>query len=182
MVEIVILGLLMQGKMSGYDIKKVAEQSVGLFIKMSYGSLYPALKRLAGEGDVIEEDTNDAKNRKLYAVTEQGGRRFLAWLGEPLQTNKREHLLKIFFYDHLDEPTRKRNLTNLEQTLQRSIAEMEAVQSVVEKELDQLEDKDDYYYRVSVMHYGLQFFRMEREWLTQIIAKEAFKNESNRRL
>jgi len=174
MVEIVSLGLLMQGKMSGYEIKKVAEQSVGLFIKVSYGSLYPALKRLVGEDDVLEEDTQDSKNKKLYSITEKGRLRFMSWLAEPLQTNKREHLLKIFFYDYLDEDTRKRNLTFLLQSLQRSIAEMEAVQGVVSQELDRLENKNAYYYRVSVMHYGLEFFRMERDWITKILAREAF--------
>lgn len=174
MVDLVSLGILMQGKMSGYDIKKITEQSVSLFFKMSFGSLYPALRRLVEEGSAIEEETGDSKNRKLYAITEKGRERFMVWLREPLQTNKREHLLKIFFYDYLDEETRARNLARLQLSLESGIAQMDTVQSIVSKELAQLENRDDYYYRVSVMHYGLQFFRMEQEWIRKILAKEDF--------
>ncbi|MFF2093407.1 PadR family transcriptional regulator [Paenibacillus sp. NPDC058174] len=171
MVETVSLGILMQGKMSGYDIKKIAEQSVSLFIKMSYGSLYPALKRLVSAGHLIEEETNDSKNKKLYAITEQGRSYFMNWLREPLQANKREHLLKLFFYDYLDESTRLQNLQAFQHTLRSGIAQMEAVQGIVSKELEQIPNKDDYYYRVSVMHYGLQFFRMEHDFFSKMIEK-----------
>ncbi|MUT65715.1 PadR family transcriptional regulator [Paenibacillus sp. NEAU-GSW1] len=171
MVEYVSLGILMQGKMSGYDIKKISEQSVSLFFKMSYGSLYPALKRLVEAGHLIEEETNDSKNKKLYAITDQGRNSFLGWLREPLQSNRREHLLKIFFYDYLEEETRMRNLKAFQLQLQSGIAQMEAVQAMVSKELEQLPNKEEFYYRVSVMHYGLQFFKMEHEFFSKIIEK-----------
>jgi DNA-binding PadR family transcriptional regulator len=172
MIELVTLGMLMQGKMSGYDIKKITEQSVGIFYKMSYGSLYPALKRLVESAYVTEEETNDSKNKKMYSITNEGQQHFMQWLKEPLQANKREYLIKIFFYDYLDEPTKKQNLMAYQQNIARNIAQMEAVQSIVSKELEQLEDKNAYYYRVSVMHYGLHFFNMENEWLKKIIEKE----------
>lgn len=174
MIEHVTLGMLMQGQMSGYDIKKITEQSIGIFYKMSYGSLYPALKRLVDSHWVTEEETNNSKNKKLYAITDEGRKQFLIWLREPLQANKKEYLIKIFFYDYLDEQTRKQNLTMYQQALERNIAQMEAVQSIVSKELAGLENKDDYYYRVSVMHYGLDFFKMENEWFKKISDKGAF--------
>ncbi|WP_141506312.1 PadR family transcriptional regulator [Paenibacillus luteus] len=172
MIELVTLGMLMQGKMSGYDIKKITEQSVGIFYKMSYGSLYPALKRLVQSAFVTEEETNDSKNKKIYSITDRGRAHFMQWLREPLQANKREYLIKIFFYDYLDEPAKKQNLMAYQQNIARHIAQMEVVQGIVSKELEQLEDKDQYYYRVSVMHYGLDFFKMENEWLKKIIEKE----------
>lgn len=42
MLEYIILGLLMEGPMSGYEMKKTIDSSVGLFYRASYGSLYPA--------------------------------------------------------------------------------------------------------------------------------------------
>lgn len=172
MIELVTLGMLMEGKMSGYDIKKLTEQSVGIFYKMSYGSLYPALKRLVQSGFVTEEETNDSKNKKIYSITDEGRSHFMQWLREPLQSNKREYLIKIFFYDYLDEAVKKQNLIAYQQSIAQHIAQMEVVQSIVSKELEQLEDKEQYYYRVSVMHYGVNFFKMENEWLKKIIDKE----------
>lgn len=174
MIEFVTLGMLMQEKMSGYDIKKITEQTVGIFYKMSYGSLYPALKRLVKSNFITEEETNDSKNKKLYSITDQGRAHFMQWLREPLHSNKKEYLIKIFFYDYLDEPTKKLNLIAYQQDVLQHIAQIKAVESIVSKELEQLENKDQYYNRVSVMHYGMHFYTMENEWLKKLIEKEEF--------
>lgn len=174
MIDLVILGMLMQGQMSGYDIKKITEQTIGIFYKMSYGSLYPALKRLVKDGYVSEEETNDSKNKKLYAVTEKGQQHFIKWLAEPLKASRREYMVKIFFYDYLDEETRLRNLKDYQYSITRQMEQIDAVQAIVSQELEQLENKDQYYYRVSTMYYGLKFFQMENEWLKQIMNKEEF--------
>ncbi|RJE88502.1 PadR family transcriptional regulator [Paenibacillus sp. 1011MAR3C5] len=174
MVEQVILGMLMQGKMSGYDIKKTTEQTVGLYFTISYGSLYPALKRLVEGGMVTEEETNNSKNKKLYELTEAGRQSFLSWLREPLQSNRREYLVKIFFYDYLEQDTRVRNLGLFMHEQTAVLSRIEAVERIVGQELTQIPNKDDYYYRMSVMHYGLQFYRMELEWLKQLIEKREF--------
>lgn len=175
MIEQVILGMLMESKMSGYDIKKTTEQTVGLYFTISYGSLYPALKRLVDSGMVIEEETNNSKNKKLYELTDSGRQSFLNWLREPLQANRREYLVKIFFYDYLDQESRMRNLQLYLHEQTAVLSRIEAVESIVNQELTQIPNKDDYYYRMSVMHYGLQFYRMELGWLQQLIEKRDFR-------
>ena len=45
-----ILGILSLGSMSGYDIKKMFEKSIGNFWSESYGQIYPLLKALVDEG------------------------------------------------------------------------------------------------------------------------------------
>ncbi|GBF75634.1 hypothetical protein PA598K_04054 [Paenibacillus sp. 598K] len=168
MLEQVILGMLLEGKMSGYDLKKIIEQSIGIFYKVSYGNLYPALKRMTERGWIEEEETGDAKNKKLYSICPEGKAAFQDWLKEPLQANKREHLIKIFFYDYLDEATRLQQLETYQRGVQMQIAQMQAVQQIVAGELEQIDNKDDYYYRLSVMYYGIEFFKMENNWLETI--------------
>ena len=46
MLESIILGMVSDNDFTGYDIKKLIENGIGVFYKASYGSLYPALKRL----------------------------------------------------------------------------------------------------------------------------------------
>ncbi|WP_020619125.1 PadR family transcriptional regulator [Paenibacillus daejeonensis] len=168
MLDNVILGMLLQGKMSGYDLKKIIEQSVGIFYKVSYGSLYPTLKRMSEQGLIDEEETGNTKNKKLYSIRPEGTESFQRWLKEPLQANKREHLIKIFFYDYLDESTRQQQLEAYQRGIQMQIAQMEAVQQIVAGELEHIENKEDYYHRLSVMYYGIQFFKMENDWLETI--------------
>src|SRR5262245_4630585 len=80
-----LLGLLSWGPMSGYDIKKVAEQSIANFWNESYGQIYPMLKRLAAEGlaTASGEKQVGKPDRYVYALTEQGRKALQGWLRKP---------------------------------------------------------------------------------------------------
>ena len=49
-VKTVCLGMLTDGAASGYDLKKQFESTFGHFFAAGYGSIYPALSSLAGQG------------------------------------------------------------------------------------------------------------------------------------
>lgn len=178
MLESIILGVLMQEPMSGYDIKKVIDHSVGLFYKASFGSLYPALGRLADKGLVSVTELEDSKNKKIYTVEEPGKAEFLKWLREPLDSGKNVHLIKIFFYDHLDEETRQARLAEYEAGLRGKMGQIQAVRQIVAGELAQIDNPEDYYYRVSVLTYGLKHYEMEQKWIAQIRERMNLHDES----
>ncbi|WP_236880832.1 PadR family transcriptional regulator [Clostridioides difficile] len=46
MLEYIILGFLMEKELSGYDLKQIMSESTSYFFDASFGSIYPALKRL----------------------------------------------------------------------------------------------------------------------------------------
>lgn len=62
----------MEGPMSGYDMKKTVDSSVGLFYRTSYGSLYPALKRLANKGLLSVAEAEGGRNKKNIRCFPQG--------------------------------------------------------------------------------------------------------------
>lgn len=168
MLEYIILGLLMEGPMSGYDIKKTVDSSVGLFYRTSYGSLYPALKRLANKGLLSVAEAEGGRNKKEYTLLPAGNEHFVSWLAEPLPVSRNEVLLRIFFYDYLDEDTRQARLTEYENKLESEMRRLQAVQEIVAGELEHIEQPENYYYRVSVLTYGLHYFGMEKEWMQVI--------------
>ncbi len=96
-----ILGILGRGPRSGYDIKKLTDQSTRYFWAENYGSLYPTLKRLEEEGFVtVERQPQDGKpERKVYAITGAGREALAAWLSAPTEPSghRNELLLKLFF-------------------------------------------------------------------------------------
>ena len=47
MLELAILGLLKERSMHGYQLSKRLTDALGGFWRVSYGSLYPSLRRLA---------------------------------------------------------------------------------------------------------------------------------------
>ncbi|MGD0565849.1 MAG: PadR family transcriptional regulator [Candidatus Goldiibacteriota bacterium] len=100
-----ILGMLAYQPMSGYDIKKMIDNSIAYFWKENYGHIYPVLAELNKEGLIKlreREKKKEAKGgpeRKVYEITEQGGRAIKKWLYEPhaAEYSRIELLLKLFF-------------------------------------------------------------------------------------
>ncbi|HZJ27244.1 MAG TPA: PadR family transcriptional regulator [Acidimicrobiia bacterium] len=54
MLELAILGLLKDQPLHGYELKKRLGESLGVLWGVSYGSLYPALRRLDQGGAIVE--------------------------------------------------------------------------------------------------------------------------------
>ncbi|WP_174733741.1 PadR family transcriptional regulator [Mesobacillus harenae] len=82
-IEHSILAVISFRPSSGYDIKSEFEhKAAGLFWGMSYGSLYPKLKKLEADGFIvtIEADT-DGRKKKLYELTKKGWGELDKWLG-----------------------------------------------------------------------------------------------------
>jgi DNA-binding PadR family transcriptional regulator len=52
MLEIAVLGLLREQPLHGYELKKRLGENLGFLWGVSYGSLYPALRRLEREGAI----------------------------------------------------------------------------------------------------------------------------------
>jgi DNA-binding PadR family transcriptional regulator len=96
-----VLGLLGFAPMSGYDIRKEAEGSVGYFWSESYGQIYPALRDLAAKGWIKRRPGGRGGNRDrhVYEITQRGRQALAAWRAEPPRDApaRNELLLKLFF-------------------------------------------------------------------------------------
>ena len=81
MLELAILGLLLESPMHGYELRKRLTGLLGAFRAFSYGSLYPALRRMQADG-LISEDVDTAtgtlkrRARRVYQLTPEGRQRF----------------------------------------------------------------------------------------------------------
>jgi DNA-binding PadR family transcriptional regulator len=96
-----ILGLLAGEPLSGYDIRRAIEETIGHFWSESYGQIYPALRHLAEGGLVTRRRTSreGRPSRNVYSLTAKGRQELEGWLAEPAEADveRRELLLKIFF-------------------------------------------------------------------------------------
>src|SRR5687768_12625416 len=96
-----VLGALTLAPMSGYDLKRFADQSVAHFWAESYGQIYPILRQLRAEGLVSANAASRSRPRSriVYSITEKGRKALRAWLAEPAQPHvlRIEVLLKLFF-------------------------------------------------------------------------------------
>jgi hypothetical protein len=55
LLELAILGLLLESPMHGYELRKRLTGLLGAFRAFSYGSLYPALRRMQTDGLIVED-------------------------------------------------------------------------------------------------------------------------------
>lgn len=103
-----ILGLLDQRELTGYDMKKHFEDSLGQFWSAKHSQIYPELKRLTEEG-FIEFDIHiqgKKLEKKVYQITDAGKRELHEWLrkkGPIPDTTKDEFMLKTFFISSMDQ-------------------------------------------------------------------------------
>lgn len=100
----VILGVLARGPASGYDIKAAVDGGTRYFWAISYGQIYPELRRLTDAGLIVgEEAAQGGRPRTLHRLTDEGARALEAWLTTPEAgfELRDEGLLKLFFADAL---------------------------------------------------------------------------------
>ncbi len=103
-VKTVCLGMLTDGKASGYDLKKNFESTFGHFFAAGYGSIYPALSSLANQGLVNCEciPQEGKPDRKVYEITDAGRDYLLEALDNPAPCHKiRSEFLATMCFAHL---------------------------------------------------------------------------------
>ena len=167
MLDYIIIGMILHQAWTGYDIKKEIDAGVGKFYRASYGSLYPALRKLTEKGYLtMTEEMEGNRLKKYYQATALGKELFLEWLSSPLdpKASGEAQLAKIYFYGELPKEIRDRCLGEFEfyaRQVQRQLEE-------IEKQFF-TEDMDDRgYYEFSTLYYGLQNARTTIRWLGHI--------------
>jgi DNA-binding PadR family transcriptional regulator len=120
--------------MSGYDIKKLVEASVGNFWTESYGQIYPILRRLQAEGLAAPvERARGGRSRRPFAISPAGRKELDRWLAEPAhdETGRIEVLLKLFFGGRLSIDAVRRQIESYRGELEESLARYEAIESAL---------------------------------------------------
>lgn len=98
----VILGLLQQEGMTGYELKNQCfDQTIAHLWPADQAQIYKTLDKLVEKGWVtcIVEMQRNRPNRKVYSVTEAGKIELLRWLQchQPLPTIRELLLIQLFF-------------------------------------------------------------------------------------
>ena len=101
--ESAVLGLLLDGPASGYELLKRVRAGVGYVWTPAKSRVYAVLDRLFEAGFVSRRDVaqTDRPDKQVHRITSSGERAFRAWLEEPVWRSHDELLLKVFFGRHL---------------------------------------------------------------------------------
>jgi DNA-binding PadR family transcriptional regulator len=92
--KLIILGLLREGPMHGYEIKRrIEHEAMAEWTDISYGAIYFALNKLAEENfveKVSTEQVGKRPSRDVYQITESGQAEFFRLLRHALSTVERK--------------------------------------------------------------------------------------------
>lgn len=84
-LEYALLGLIRGAPQSGYDLRKVFEQTAMAGYSGSPGAIYPALQRLKSNGLIAASTPDHARRRRqVYRLTEHGRAALDEWLALPV--------------------------------------------------------------------------------------------------
>jgi PadR family transcriptional regulator, regulatory protein AphA len=163
--EFAILGLLAEGPLSGYDIKKEVEERLSHFWSLSYGHVYPMLRRLDEQGLVAMtvERQEGRPDRKVYAITDDGRRALEDAFVEPPAPSlpRNELLLRIFMGRHARKEHLLRDVRESRERAERTLAMLQAIEARVDG--DPGRQAERVYWKLT-LRYGLRVYRAIADW------------------
>ena len=163
--DYVILGLLAEQPLSGYQIKKLVDIRFKFFWSESFGQIFPALKSLSAAGLVAECETEhtDGRAAKTYQITPAGKDALIAWLSQPVEKEslRLEILLKTYFSNYAAPGVMLNHLAAFEQ----SHAQQLQILGLFQKELERIPDEDENHREVlRVIDFGQKANRAYLDW------------------
>lgn len=170
MIEMAVLGLLKQRAMHGYDLKKELAAQLGQFWQVSYGSLYPTLRRLENLGAVERlYPKGEVKRRKnIYRITSVGETMFAQAMDEYSSiSDETRFRLKLAFFRYLNPDARVELLERRRAYLTEKLAQIRAQLRAYRERIDA------YTYRL--MEHGVDTTTADIQWIEQLIADEKAK-------
>jgi DNA-binding PadR family transcriptional regulator len=170
-LELAVLGLLHEAPLHGYELRKRLNAVLGWGRLLSYGSLYPALKKLLKAGWIAEDVTADPattsrRQRIVYALTPAGQERFGALMAEagPSSWEDDNFDVRFAFFSRTDMEIRLRILEGRRARLEERL---ERVQSQLHRTQEQMDR-----YATELQRHGLESVEREVRWLSDMINAE----------
>jgi DNA-binding PadR family transcriptional regulator len=133
--RLVILGLLRERPLYGYEIKSIIEDHMGDWTNIAFGSIYFALGKLAEEGfieKVATEQSGNRPSRSIYQITDAGRDEFLRLLRQVWAEFHRQFFpfdIGLFFMDALPREEIIAHLQNRAGQLESVLQHLEGHQS-----------------------------------------------------
>jgi DNA-binding PadR family transcriptional regulator len=182
-LELAVLGLLHESPMHGYELRKRLNTLLGMFRAFSYGSLYPCLKELLGQGLIAEEDQEPVavrpagtrRSKIVYKLTAEGKERLQELLSEagPASWEDEGFGVHFAFFAHTRADVRLRILEGRRSRLEERL---EGVRAALARTRERVDN-----YTLELQQHGLESVEREVRWLNELIGRErAQQDEENR--
>src|SRR4051794_31810633 len=166
--------------MHGYELRKQLSQVLGGLRSISYGSLYPALKRMHAAGLISTDEPDphallpaDAppltgrRGKVVYTITAEGKERFHELVGQTgpeAYDDGSSFGVRLAFFGHTASDVRLRILEGRRRTVERQREGLRASLARTRERLD--------HYTLELQRHGLESVDREVRWLSELIDSE----------
>ncbi|KQT90921.1 PadR family transcriptional regulator [Marmoricola sp. Leaf446] len=167
-LELAVLGLLHESPLHGYELRKRLNLLFGWTRVLSYGSLYPALKRMLRAGLVIEDTTPAGVSRRqriVYRITPAGEARFAGMITDvgPSAWEDEDFATRFAFFSRTDTEVRLRVLEGRRSRLQERLDRVRS-----DRQPTGPVDR----YVSELQRHSIESVERELRWLTDLITAE----------
>ncbi len=173
-LELAVLGLLHESPMHGYELRKQVNGVLGWSRLLSYGSLYPALKKMLRAGWIAEQVGEPGpvgrRQRIVYELTPAGTERFGTLVADvgPSAWEDDHFDVRFAFFSRTDIGARLRILegrrSRLQERLDRVQHQLERTQQQMDRQIDR--------YAMELQRHGVESVEREVRWLSDLINAE----------
>jgi DNA-binding PadR family transcriptional regulator len=178
MLEFAILGLLQESPMHGYELRKELAAKLGsIRAAISFGTLYPTLRRLQAAGYLTETGEpvpggaevpplTTRRGRVVYKITAEGKERFADLIAQagPETYDDAGFGVHFAFFARTDQATRLRILEGRRRKVEER---RESLRDVLGRAAERLDA-----YTLELQRHGLDACEREVRWLEELIANE----------
>jgi DNA-binding PadR family transcriptional regulator len=170
-LELAVLGLLHETPMHGYELRKQLNVVLGWGRVLSYGSLYPALKRMLRAGWITEHVAPPGtvvgrRQRIVYELTPAGEERFTRLMADagPAAWEDDNFDVRFAFFSRTDMEIRLRILEGRRTRLEERLERVQAQLARTQKKMDR--------YAMELQRHGVESVEAEVRWLSDLINAE----------
>jgi len=174
-LDLAILGLLHDSPLHGYELRKRLNIVLGWGRVLSYGSLYPALKRMLRAGWISEyvaapdatgrgSKGTSRRPRIVYELTAQGGDHFSGLMSDagPASWEDETFDVRFAFFGRIDREIRLRILEGRRARMEERLARLRQAPA----------GESANSYTAELHRHGLELVEREVRWLNDLIAAE----------
>ena len=168
----VILGLLQEEDLSGYDIKKSINIRMSFFWQESYGQIYPELSKLKEEGLIEQAPSKGSGKAKIekikYRITPDGSQALKRWMEAENEkdTIRSEFLLKMFFATEQNSEEMRRHLTQFKEQAEQKVLLFQMFRQELTSKIDM---HNNHRQILKVLDLGLRQAQLYSDWSREML-------------
>lgn len=174
-LEFAILGFLNYHPYTGYDLKKIFDNSIRHFWPADQSQIYRTLARLTELGyvkmeKVIQEDRPD---RKVYHISDEGRTELLKWLSgpPPMDEPRSAPLIQVFFAGQLSDEEILAKFEGFAEMMRTVLSTYHLVPEQLGPFQEEITSHREHFFWMLTLENGLCSMQASLKWAESVIEK-----------